>query len=132
MSSAVAQSAGADVFFRSPTKVDVNLFVDVRPRCPAPSARPTNSHSAAAAGTGPLPPLLITSSPRPPPQASSPSSTKFASIDEFGSLDEAGKKLVAQYLIEFASTRIGVKREAKARLSPSLPPSHPHGHPTDP
>lgn len=50
-------------------------------------------------------------------QASSPSSSKFKNIDEYGSLEEAGKKLINQYLIEFTSTRIGVRKEAKARDS---------------
>ena len=47
-----------------------------------------------------------------PPQASSPSSTKFGSVLELGSPEAAGAALVAQYLVEFTSTRLGVRREA--------------------
>jgi hypothetical protein len=32
---AAAQTAGADVFFRGPLKVEENLFVEARPRCAA-------------------------------------------------------------------------------------------------
>lgn len=66
------QSAGADVFFRAPLKVDRNVFVE----------------------------------------ASSPSSKKFATVAEFAATPEAaGAKLVDQYLVEFASTRLGVRRD---------------------
>ena len=70
---AAPQTAGADVFFRAPLKVEENLFVE----------------------------------------ASSPSSTRFVSLADLGSPTEAGEQLVRQYLLEFTSTRLGVRREAK-------------------
>ena len=49
----------------------------------------------------------------PCPQVTSPSSTKFANLEQYGTLEEVSSKLAAQYLIEFASTRIGCKRDTK-------------------
>lgn len=46
-------------------------------------------------------------------EASSPSSKRFESLAELGTPEAAGERLVAQYLVEFTSTRIGVRREAK-------------------
>ena len=44
---------------------------------------------------------------------SSPSSSKYASIEDFGTPEEAAKKTLDQYLEEFMSTRLGVKRSAE-------------------
>ena len=44
---------------------------------------------------------------------SSPSSTKFVNPRDLGTPDEAAKKILAQYLNEFMSSRIGVRRESK-------------------
>lgn len=43
---------------------------------------------------------------------SSPSSTKFASPRDLGTPDEAASKILAQYLNEFMSSRLGVRRES--------------------
>ena len=43
---------------------------------------------------------------------SSPSSTKFVNPRDLGTPDEAAKKILAQYLNEFMSSRIGVPRES--------------------
>ena len=43
---------------------------------------------------------------------SSPSSTKFASPRDLGTPDEAAQKILAQYLNEFMSSRLGVRRES--------------------
>ncbi|KAF8079982.1 hypothetical protein N665_0984s0004 [Sinapis alba] len=43
---------------------------------------------------------------------SSPSSSKYKSLEDLGSPEEAGKKVLRQYLTEFMSTRLGVKRES--------------------
>ena len=43
---------------------------------------------------------------------SSPSSSKYKSVEDLGTPQEAGKKVLKQYLIEFMSTRLGVKRES--------------------
>ena len=43
----------------------------------------------------------------------SPSSSKYPSIDSLGSPDEVAEKLKGEYLDEFLSTRIGVRREGK-------------------
>ncbi|CAH8316895.1 unnamed protein product [Eruca vesicaria subsp. sativa] len=43
---------------------------------------------------------------------SSPSSSKYKSLEDLGSPEEAGKRVLRQYLTEFMSTRLGVKREA--------------------
>lgn len=43
---------------------------------------------------------------------SSPSSSSYKSIEDLGSPLEAAKKVLKQYLTEFMSTRLGVKRES--------------------
>ncbi|KFK39463.1 hypothetical protein AALP_AA3G247900 [Arabis alpina] len=43
---------------------------------------------------------------------SSPSSSKYTSLEDLGSPEEAGKRVLRQYLTEFMSTRLGVRREA--------------------
>ncbi|KAL1220583.1 PsbP domain-containing protein 1 [Cardamine amara subsp. amara] len=43
---------------------------------------------------------------------SSPSSSKYLSLEDLGSPEEAGKKVLRQYLTEFMSTRLGVRRES--------------------
>ncbi|XP_023635617.1 psbP domain-containing protein 1, chloroplastic isoform X2 [Capsella rubella] len=43
---------------------------------------------------------------------SSPSSSNYMSLEDLGSPEEAGKRVVRQYLTEFMSTRLGVKRQA--------------------
>ncbi|KAH0902766.1 hypothetical protein HID58_042269 [Brassica napus] len=43
---------------------------------------------------------------------SSPSSSKYKSLEDLGPPEEAGKKVLRQYLTEFMSTRLGVKRES--------------------
>ncbi|KAI5424582.1 psbP domain-containing protein 1, chloroplastic [Lathyrus oleraceus] len=45
-------------------------------------------------------------------EVSSPSSSKFKTVEDLGPPEEAGKKVLNQYLTEFMSTRIGVKRES--------------------
>uniref|UniRef100_A0A0F7GXM5 PsbP-domain protein 1 n=1 Tax=Geranium maderense TaxID=28964 RepID=A0A0F7GXM5_9ROSI len=45
-------------------------------------------------------------------ELSSPSSSKYKSVEDLGPPEEAGKKVLKQYLTEFMSTRLGVKREA--------------------
>lgn len=45
-------------------------------------------------------------------EVSSPSSSKFKTVEDLGPPQEAGKKVLNQYLTEFMSTRIGVKRES--------------------
>lgn len=42
----------------------------------------------------------------------SPSSSKFDSIEDLGPPEAAGKKVLQQYLTEFMSTRLGVRRES--------------------
>lgn len=44
---------------------------------------------------------------------SSPSSSKFSSIEELGTPEEAAERILGQYLDEFMSTRLGVKRTAE-------------------
>lgn len=44
---------------------------------------------------------------------SSPSSTKFASVRDLGSPEEAARKVLDQTLTEFMSTRLGVRRESE-------------------
>ncbi len=44
---------------------------------------------------------------------SSPSSSKYATVEDFGTPEEAAKKTLDQYLEEFMSTRLGVKRSAE-------------------
>ncbi|KAK3021022.1 hypothetical protein RJ639_045153 [Escallonia herrerae] len=43
---------------------------------------------------------------------SSPSSSKYKSVEDLGPPQEAGKKVLRQYLTEFMSTRLGVRRES--------------------
>uniref|UniRef100_A0A0F7GXQ3 PsbP-domain protein 1 n=1 Tax=Geranium incanum TaxID=1158081 RepID=A0A0F7GXQ3_9ROSI len=45
-------------------------------------------------------------------ELSSPSSSKYKSVEDLGPPEEAGKKVLKQYLTEFMSTRLGVRREA--------------------
>ncbi|KAK2419009.1 PsbP domain-containing protein 1, chloroplastic [Trifolium repens] len=45
-------------------------------------------------------------------EVSSPSSSNFKTVQDLGSPQEAGKKVLNQYLTEFMSTRLGVKRES--------------------
>ncbi|KAK4801892.1 hypothetical protein SAY86_000095 [Trapa natans] len=45
-------------------------------------------------------------------EMSSPSSSKYKSVDDLGPPEEAGKKVLRQYLTEFMSTRLGVRRES--------------------
>lgn len=42
---------------------------------------------------------------------SSPSSSKYKSVSDLGSPEEAGERIARQLLSEFMSTRIGVRRE---------------------
>ena len=44
---------------------------------------------------------------------SSPSSTKYASVADLGTPDDVAKRVLDQYLNEFMSTRIGVRRESE-------------------
>ncbi|KAK9673368.1 hypothetical protein RND81_12G163200 [Saponaria officinalis] len=44
---------------------------------------------------------------------SSPSSSSYKSVADLGSPEEAGKKMRKQYLTEFMSTRLGVRRESE-------------------
>nr|XP_043628502.1 psbP domain-containing protein 1, chloroplastic [Erigeron canadensis] len=45
-------------------------------------------------------------------EVSSPSSSKYKSVEDLGPPQEAGKAVLRQYLTEFMSTRLGVKRES--------------------
>ncbi|ERN16813.1 hypothetical protein AMTR_s00057p00103160 [Amborella trichopoda] len=45
-------------------------------------------------------------------EMSSPSSSKFKSVKDLGAPQEAGEKVLRQYLTEFMSTRLGVRRES--------------------
>ncbi|KAK2996268.1 hypothetical protein RJ639_025287, partial [Escallonia herrerae] len=45
-------------------------------------------------------------------ELSSPSSSKYKSVEDLGPPQEAGKKVLRQYLTEFMSTRLGVRRES--------------------
>lgn len=45
-------------------------------------------------------------------EISSPSSSNYKTVADLGSPEEAGKKVVKQYLTEFMSTRLGVRRES--------------------
>lgn len=45
-------------------------------------------------------------------EVSSPSSSRYKSVDDLGPPQEAGKKVLKQYLTEFMSTRLGVRRES--------------------
>ncbi|XP_073271721.1 psbP domain-containing protein 1, chloroplastic isoform X1 [Primulina huaijiensis] len=46
-------------------------------------------------------------------EISSPSSSRYKSVEDLGSPEEAGKKVLRQYLTEFMSTRLGVRRESR-------------------
>ena len=50
---------------------------------------------------------------------SSPSSSKYSRVEDLGSPEEASKKTVEQYLEEFMSTRLGVKRTAEVESAES-------------
>lgn len=43
---------------------------------------------------------------------SSPSSSRYKSVEDLGPPEEAGKNVLKQYLTEFMSTRLGVRRES--------------------
>lgn len=43
---------------------------------------------------------------------SSPSSSSYKSVEDLGSPEDAAKKVLKQYLTEFMSTRLGVRRES--------------------
>ena len=43
---------------------------------------------------------------------SSPSSSRYKSVEDLGPPEEAGKRVLKQYLTEFMSTRLGVRRES--------------------
>lgn len=45
-------------------------------------------------------------------EISSPSSSQYKSVQDLGPPQEAGKKVLKQYLTEFMSTRLGVRRES--------------------
>ncbi|KAF3621865.1 psbP domain-containing protein 1, chloroplastic isoform X1 [Capsicum chacoense] len=45
-------------------------------------------------------------------EISSPSSSKYKSVEDLGPPEEAGKGVLRQYLTEFMSTRLGVRRES--------------------
>lgn len=45
-------------------------------------------------------------------ELSSPSSSRYKSVEDLGTPQEAGEKVLKQYLTEFMSTRLGVKRES--------------------
>lgn len=45
-------------------------------------------------------------------ELSSPSSSRYKSVEDLGPPQEAGKKVLQQYLTEFMSTRLGVRRES--------------------
>lgn len=45
-------------------------------------------------------------------ELSSPSSSRYKSVEDLGSPQDAGKKVLKQYLTEFMSTRLGVRRES--------------------
>lgn len=45
-------------------------------------------------------------------ELSSPSSSRYKSVEDLGPPQEAGKKVLRQYLTEFMSTRLGVRRES--------------------
>ncbi|KAL4564576.1 hypothetical protein LXL04_028640 [Taraxacum kok-saghyz] len=45
-------------------------------------------------------------------EVSSPSSSKYKSVEDLGPPEAAGKAVLRQYLTEFMSTRLGVKRES--------------------
>lgn len=45
-------------------------------------------------------------------EISSPSSSQYKSVEDLGSPQDAGKKVLRQYLTEFMSTRLGVRRQS--------------------
>ncbi|XP_078446815.1 photosystem II reaction center PsbP family protein [Wolffia australiana] len=45
-------------------------------------------------------------------EASSPSSSRYKSVEDLGTSQDAGEKVLKQYLTEFMSTRLGVRRES--------------------
>lgn len=45
-------------------------------------------------------------------EMSSPSSSTYKSVEDLGPPEAAAKKVLKQYLTEFMSTRLGVRREA--------------------
>lgn len=45
-------------------------------------------------------------------EMSSPSSSRYKTVEDLGPPQEAGKKVLKQYLTEFMSTRLGVRRES--------------------
>ncbi|KAL5580385.1 hypothetical protein UlMin_012827 [Ulmus minor] len=45
-------------------------------------------------------------------EMSSPSSSRYKSVEDLGPPEEAAKKVLKQYLTEFMSTRLGVRRES--------------------
>ena len=44
---------------------------------------------------------------------SSPSSSTYASVEDLGAPEDAGKRVLEQYLSELMSTRLGVRRESQ-------------------
>ncbi|KAM5560974.1 psbP domain-containing protein 1, chloroplastic [Rosa sericea] len=50
---------------------------------------------------------------------SSPSSSNYKSVEDLGPPEVAGKQVLRQYLTEFMSTRLGVKREGKVLTTSS-------------
>lgn len=52
-------------------------------------------------------------------EISSPSSSKFKGVEDLGTPEQASKKVLQQYLTEFMSTRIGVRREANVTATKS-------------
>jgi PsbP len=45
-------------------------------------------------------------------EISSPSSSKYKSVEDLGSPQDAAERVLRQYLTEFMSTRLGVRRES--------------------
>ena len=45
-------------------------------------------------------------------EISSPSSSKYMSVEDLGPPEKAAEKVLKQYLTEFMSTRLGVRRES--------------------
>jgi hypothetical protein len=66
------RGAGADIFFRDPVLLDVNMSVDI----------------------------------------SSPSSSNYKTVEDLGPPEKAADGVLKQYLTEFMSTRLGVRRES--------------------
>jgi hypothetical protein len=52
-------------------------------------------------------------------EMSSPSSSRYKGVDDLGSPADAAQKVLKQYLTEFMSTRIGVRRDSKILSSAS-------------